>query len=463
VKFLQSILKNKIPLSSTSVEIVEDSKNISVAQGSERALQAIKRHDSIVMILGRAGTGKTTLIRSILENEGGNQVVVAPTGVAAVNVGGQTIHSFFRIPPRLHNLSEIQPRRGGSRLFRNLKRVIIDEISMVRADLLDAIDYALQINRKDSRPFGGVQMILVGDFLQLPPVVREDEDEILKNMGYATPYAFSAKCLRNSTVTIIELSKIYRQDSPDYIRMLGDLRSGNDAENAVQSFNHSCHGSHKREVIPVILTGTNAVADKYNDLGLKNLPGQAVSYEGIISGEFNLTKDKLPAPEYLTLKVGSRVMMVKNDKAKKWVNGSLGTIVRLGQDRVWVQLDGKNDEYEVTKVSWDNIRYEWDNEKQKIEAKVVGSYSQIPIIPAWALTIHKAQGLTLENVRVDLATGAFASGQAYVALSRARSLQGLSLANALRVSDVIVDPRLIRFLESLEGCNGARRLPDVAS
>ena len=405
----------------------------------KQALAAIMDHQPVIMILGRAGTGKTTLIRTILDQDEDNQVVVAPTGVAAVNAGGQTIHSFFRIPPRLHNLSEIQPRRGGAKLFKNLKRVIIDEISMVRADLLDAVDYALQINRKDSRPFGGVQMVLVGDFLQLPPVVRRDEEEILSSKGYETPFAFSAKCLSNIEVTTIELSKVHRQDDLEYIQMLGNMRSGHDLEATVEAFNSRCLGDHRRDAVPVILAGTNAVADRYNVRGLQSLTGEQVSYEGIVAGEFNIDTDKMPTPETLTLKVGARIMMVKNDKDKRWVNGSLGTVKRLEKDRIWVALDDKAGEFEVVKTSWENIRYEWDEEKGHIEAKVVGSYSQIPVIPAWALTIHKAQGLTLENVRVDLAQGAFASGQTYVALSRARSLDGLSLASPLKVADVMID------------------------
>ncbi len=409
----------------------------------KEALEAIERGDRIVVILGRAGTGKTTLIRSVMENSSVNQVVVAPTGVAAVNAGGQTIHSFFRIPPRLHNLSEIQPRKGGGRLFKNLKRVIIDEISMVRADLLDAVDYALQINRKDQRPFGGVQMVLVGDFLQLPPVVRGDEESILSGKGYETPFAFSAKCLRNNPVTSIELSKVHRQDNPDYINLLGNLRSGNELEATIDAFNAACLGGHKRDAAPIILTGTNAVADKHNALGLNSLSGETTIYEGAIEGEFKLDKDKLPAPELLALKAGARIMMVKNDIARNWVNGSLGTITRLGKDRVWVKIDGKERQFEVGKAGWENVRYEWDETTQHIEAKVVGSYSQIPVIPAWALTIHKAQGLTLENVRIDLERGAFVSGQAYVALSRARSLEGLSFASPLRVSDIIIDARLL--------------------
>lgn len=409
---------------------------------AEFALAQIKEKAPVVFITGRAGTGKSTLIRTLLETDGPNQVVLAPTGVAAVNVGGQTIHSFFRIPPRMMNLSDIQPRRGGGKLFKNLKRVIIDEVSMVRADLLDAIDHALKINRLNHSPFGGVQMVLVGDFMQLPPVVRNDDEAILKSMGYETPFAFSAKCLENTDITAIELSTVHRQDDLEFIEWLGCLREQRNLEDTINALNTKCLGAHKRDAAPVILTGTNAVADRYNAKGLAELSAETMMFEGIIAGEFKLDKDKLPVSDRLTLKIGARIMMAKNDLGKKWVNGSLGTVTRIGADKIWVRIDGNAEEYEISKASWDNIKYEWDEQTGRIDAKVVGSYSQIPVIPAWALTIHKAQGLTLENVRIDLERGAFASGQAYVALSRARCLEGLSFATPLRVADIIVDSRL---------------------
>jgi ATP-dependent DNA helicase PIF1 len=412
----------------------------------ENALKTIIEGAPVVLITGRAGTGKTTLIRNLIERDGANQVVLAPTGVAAMNVGGQTIHSFFRIPPRMHNLNDIQPRRGGAKLFKNLRRIIIDEISMVRADLLDAIDHALKINRLNQRPFGGVQVVLVGDFLQLPPIVREDDAQILENMGYETPFAFSAKCLTETDIQHIELSVVHRQNNPEFIRLLGNLRAGEDVQATIETLNETCLGDHKRHATPVILTATNAVADKYNVMGLKALPSPSITFEGVIAGEFKLDKDKLPVTDALTLKVGARIMMAKNDPAKKWVNGSLGTITRILKEKIWVKLDDKPDEHEVSKASWENIRYEWDAQTGRIEAKVVGSYTQIPVIPAWALTIHKAQGLTLDHVRIDLERGAFASGQAYVALSRARSLEGLSFATPLRASDIKIDHRLVERL-----------------
>lgn len=420
----------------------------------DEAMAAIQHNHPVVLITGRAGTGKTTLIRKLIKEGGRGQVVLAPTGVAAVNVGGQTIHSFFRIPPRMHNVSEIFPRRGGQRLFSQLKRVIIDEVSMVRADVLDAVDHALKVNRRDHRPFGGVQIVLVGDFLQLPPVVRGEEAHILEQMGYVTPFAFSAKCLQGNAVTKVELTKVYRQESSDYVELLGSLRSGDQLEGAIAKFNEQCLGNHKRTSAPVILAGTNAVAQRYNKKGLAAITSEGAAYQGAITGQFNLKQDKLPAPEHLVLKVGARIMMVRNDKQKRWVNGSLGTVTKMGPKSVWVELDGFADEggsgpYEVKKESWENNRYVWNAETASIDTDEVGSYAQLPIMPAWALTIHKAQGLTLENVRVDLKAGAFASGQAYVALSRARSLEGLSFVYPLKVSDIKIDPRIKEFFDGL--------------
>jgi len=415
----------------------------------DEAMSAINHNHPIVFITGRAGTGKTTLIQKLMKDEGAGQVVLAPTGVAAVNVGGQTIHSFFRIPPRMHNVSEILPRRGGKKLFSKIKRVIIDEVSMVRADVLDSVDYALKINRRDQRPFGGVQIILVGDFLQLPPVVRGEEAKILEQMGYETPFAFSAKCLQGNTVTKVELTKVYRQESLDYVELLGKLRSGDGLGEAIERFNSECFGDHKRKAQPVILAGTNAVAQRYNKQGLAKLECESVTYEGKITGQFNLKQDKLPAPEHLVLKKSARIMMVRNDKKKRWVNGSLGVVTKLNEKTVWVKLDDLGGPYEVKKESWENNRYVWNAKAEEIDIDEVGSYTQLPIMPAWALTIHKAQGLTLENVRVDLKSGAFASGQTYVALSRARSLEGLSFAYPLRVSDIIIDKRIKSFFDML--------------
>jgi hypothetical protein len=403
----------------------------------------------VVIITGRAGTGKSTLVRELAKSGGPRQVVLAPTGVAALNVEGQTIHSFFRLPPHIVNPEDIVPIPSRFQLYQNLERIIIDEMSMVRADLLDAIDCSLRINRGNDQPFGGVKIILIGDLLQLPPVVPNEEAEILENWGYETPYIVSAKALQNLRVRFVELPTVYRQDDEEFIQMLADLRVGENVENVVNAINARCFGPHRQPMTPIILTATNANADFHNQDKLSALPGPASTYVGTLQGRFNLNTDKFPAPMRLELKVGARVILVKNDPGQRWVNGSLATVTRMGPNSVWVRLDGGLGECEVNRVSWDKIEYRWSQGERRIVPEVVGSYSQIPLKAAWAITIHKAQGLTLENVRIDLGAGAFASGQAYVALSRVKSLAGLSLARRLTVADVWVDPTLLAVTEEI--------------
>jgi len=403
----------------------------------------------VVIITGRAGTGKSTLVREMARSGGPRQVVLAPTGVAALNVEGQTIHSFFRLPPHIVNPEDLAPIPSRRQLYLNLERIIIDEMSMVRADLLDAINHSLRINRENNAPFGGVKIILIGDLLQLPPVVPNEEAEILRNRGYETPYMVSAQALQPLRVRFVELPKVYRQDDEEFIQMLADLRLGNNVENVVNEINEKCFGPHRRPLTPIILTATNARADFHNQYKLSALPGPVFKYVGVLQGRFNLGEDKLPAPLHLELKVGARVILVKNDSGKQWVNGSLATVTRTCPNSVWARLDGRPDECEITRESWDKIEYRWSQGENRIVPEVVGSYSQIPLKAAWAITIHKAQGLTLENVRIDMGAGAFASGQAYVALSRVKSLAGLSLGRRLTVADVWVDPTLLAVTEEI--------------
>lgn len=419
----------------------------------DTAFDALSARVPVVLVTGRAGTGKTTLVRRLLADETVKQIVVAPTGVAALQAQGQTIHSFFQLPTQLQNLEQIKPLYGQKRiLVRNLDRIIIDEISMVRADLLDKIDYALRLNRGNKKPFGGVQVLMVGDFHQLPPVVPGQEGRILAAMGYESFHALGAHCLRGLPVTVVELQQIFRQTEPEFIEMLGQIRRGGDAvDDAVDFLNTRCLGEHRAGHVPVVLTGLNSVAESYNTRKLAALPGQGRTYEGELKGEFNLTGDQLPAAPEIELKVGARVMLLKNDQNKRWVNGSLAEVVRVGSKEVSVRLDDDGKTYDISMQSWERHRYDWDQETQKVESKVTGSYSQLPVRLAWASTIHKAQGLSLSDVRINLKNGAFASGQAYVALSRARSLAGLSLAHPLRAQDIIIDRQVQELLESLRG------------
>lgn len=403
----------------------------------------------VVMITGRAGTGKSTLVREMARLGGPRQVVLAPTGVAALNVGGQTVHSFFRLPPHIISPEDLRPITGRIQLYRNLERIVIDEMSMVRADLLDAIDHSLRINRESNTPFGGVKIVLIGDLLQLPPVVPNEEAEILGNRGYTTPYIVSAKALQDLHVRFVELPTVYRQDDEQFIQMLTDIRVGENVESVANAINERCYGPHRQPVTPIILTATNAQADFHNHAKLSALPGHASVYTGILQGVFHLSEDRLPAPMHLELKVGARVILVKNDPGQQWVNGSLATVTRTDPSSVWVRLDGRTDECEINKERWDKIEYRWNQDQNRIAPEVVGTYSQIPLKAAWAITIHKAQGLTLENARIDLGAGAFAPGQAYVALSRVKSLTGLSLARLLTVADVRVDPTLLMVTEEI--------------
>ena len=415
--------------------------------GVAEALEAIDDGAPAVLILGRAGTGKTTLIRYLRNRPGGDtQAIVAPTGVAALNAGAQTIHSFFQFPPVILNPDEMAPGRHFGPLYRRMTRLVIDEISMVRVDVMDAIDARLREIRSDDRPFGGVQIVMVGDFLQLPPVVRDGDREILEQMGYRTPYAFSARALRHAPVTKISLDHVYRQDEQEFIDLLGKVRAGDDVEHAVEVFNERCFRPHRDSAAPLLLTATLAAAERYNREGLAALRGEASVFEAVVKGKFESGRDPAPVPERLELKVGARVMATRNDTNRRWINGSLGTVTRIKEDEVYVRFDHSREEHHVEPAKWEKIRQVWSDASQKIENEVVGAFQQVPLIPAWAITIHKAQGLTLDDVRVDFGAGAFAPGQVYVALSRVRTLAGLSLARPLRGSDFRTDPMLAAFM-----------------
>ncbi|MFK8252123.1 ATP-dependent DNA helicase [Ancylobacter terrae] len=415
----------------------------------EAPIARLREGAPVTLVLGGAGTGKTSFLHALRKAGGTKQAFLAPTGVAALQLGGQTIHSFFGLPPRLLNPEDVKPRAQRRTVLKKLERLVIDEISMVRADVLDAVDRCLRIARADAAPFGGVQIVLVGDFLQLPPVVPTAEREILGRMGYRGPFAFDAQVLDEAEVTRLPFTRVYRQTDVAFAATLADLRSGRRVAEAVAQINEAAYGPHRTGRVPVVLAPTNARVDAYNRQGLEQLTDFPRTFGGVIQGEFDLANDRLPVPEELTLKVGARVMAVRNDPEKQWVNGSVGTVIGLAADRAFVRLDAGS-VVEIERVSWDRIRYDWDEDAGKVEAKVIGSYSQLPLVPAWAVTVHKAQGLTLDDVRIDLDSGAFAAGQAYVALSRARSLEGLSLARPLRPDDIRIDRRVAAFTAEFE-------------
>lgn len=391
---------------------------------------------SPILVTGEAGTGKSTLVNYIKTQANiPNTVVLAPTGVAALNVGGQTIHSFFRFPFKIIDEAALVDQKT-NRLWKKVDLVVIDEVSMLRADILDGIDLVLRKAQDSREPFGGVRLLLVGDFFQLPPVIPHHEHQILAQRGYSGPYAYNSNVLENYPPVHFELSKVYRQRDADFVNILSDLRVARNIEEAVMGINEVCVGPHREGHTPVLLTSTNAIANRYNVSGLAALTSQAVEYACETKGKF--TASRAPAPEILTLKKGARVMAVRNDPKKRWVNGSLGTVVDLSPEEVFVRFDSSPSVRKIEPEKWDMINYKWNEADLKMVETTTASFQQMPLILAWAVTIHKAQGLTLDDVRIDLGRGAFAMGQTYVALSRARTIAGLSLARPLRLEDVSV-------------------------
>jgi ATP-dependent DNA helicase PIF1 len=421
--------------------------------GVKQALAAIDGGTPAVLIAGRAGTGKTRLAQYVKRRPGGElQATVAPTGIAALNAHAQTIHSFFHLEHAVLDARNLSKGGRFGPLYRRMKRLVIDEISMVRADVIDAIDARLRQVRGDKRPFGGVQIVMVGDFLQLPPVVQEADRPMLDALGYEAPYAFNAHALQAMPVATVTLDKVWRQDEAEFVDILGRIRSREGIAEALERLNACCVGAHRDGAEPLLLTPTRAAAERYNHRGLAALGGERLGFRAEVERDFAMGAANLPVPEYLELAAGARIMAVRNDPQGRFVNGSLGTVTRLGPEGAFVRFDRRPQEHLVAPVTWEKVRQQWNEARERIENEVVGTYRQIPLIHAWAVTIHKAQGLTLDDVRVDLGAGAFAPGQVYVALSRVRTLAGLSFARPLRPADVRAEPVLVAFTKWAQAC-----------
>ena len=397
---------------------------------------------------GRAGTGKSTLLRCIQQAARGKVVVLAPTGLAAINVGGQTIHSFFRFPPKLIKSENIRASRHAT-LYRNLDTIIIDEISMVRADLMEGIDRFLRLNRgRPNEPFGGVRIIFMGDIHQLPPVVADTEVRRYLLHEFGGIYFFNAKVFRDSQPRFLELTKKFRQTDPLFGKMLDCVADGNIRAEDLAPFNQHVV---RFDDLPdrskyIILAPDNQTVFDLNMRFLNALKGEEWASDAVISGQFD--PSSFPTDETLRLKIGAKVVLLRNDPQKRWVNGTSALISKLSSERVWIEVGGK--EYELERHVWEKIKYEYNSEKRHLVENVIGSFKQFPIRLAWALTIHKSQGMTLDKVYLDLARGAFAHGQTYVALSRCRSMNGLALARPLRSEDIIVDPNALAYRSAFQ-------------
>jgi len=402
----------------------------------------------VLFVTGSAGTGKSTLIQIIRQQLKKNLAVVAPTGVAALRVGGQTIHAFFRFPPK----PQPSPRRlhGESRrIIDGMDLLVIDEVSMVRADLLDAIDASLRRNTESGNvPFGGKTVLLVGDLHQLPPVVATEEEKRLFQERYDSPFFFSAECFRHIQLVTKNLSKPFRQTDDTFIELLNDIRVGRNLAEAVQILNDAA-GYMRRESL-LILTTVNAKARQYNERQLHGIDQKEWCFEAELEGDWSERDDRLPAPRSLRLKKDAQVMFVKN--GEEWVNGTVGRVVDLNDESIEVELlsePHKGTTVGVKRESWDRYQYKWNDKRRTIDIRTIGTYRQLPFILAWAVTIHKAQGLTLDDVNIDLGRGTFAPGQAYVALSRCRTMDGISFSRPLEIEDVLCDQNVVDFYSGI--------------
>ena len=435
-----------MPSSADSIHFAKHGVGLELSDDQAGALASIPdmpTYGRCIFVTGRAGTGKSTVLRRFVETTTLRTVVLAPTGLAAVQVGGQTIHSFFNFP-----LGPLQPgpdtvplfKKGQAkrRLIEALECVVIDEVSMVRADVMDAIDYSLRTNRdRPGEPFGGATVLCFGDLMQLEPVVQAGADDEMMADVYESPFFFDSKVVRETSLDVYELTTVHRQkEDEEYLWALNRLRDGHTDElevfNARVGADLGGHGV-------VTLTATNARAASINLQNLARLPGRTTVYKAEVEGTFGR---ETPTEERLALKPGAQVMFVKNGRG--WVNGSLGEVLETGEDGVRVRLF-EGSEHWVERETWDRKRYTWDRYSERISSETVGSFTQIPLRLAWALTVHKSQGLTLEKVRLDLDRPAFSHGQTYVALSRCRTLAGLSLVRPIQARDVIVAERALTF------------------
>lgn len=398
-------------------------------------------------ITGKAGTGKSTLLQLFKDTTRKKIAVLAPTGIAALNVRGQTIHSFFGFPPYPLNKKEIH-RTPNFQMYQRIEVLVIDEISMVRADLLDQIDYFLRINRGINEPFGGLQVIFFGDLYQLPPVLSSEAEKTLLQQTYETPYFYSARVFKDGyDIRIIELYHVYRQEEYHFIQLLDRIRTNEFDEDDLQSINERVQAPGLTQELAITLTATNHVAEMINHQRLQALSTPRFNFEATIEGSFN--NRTYPTDTLLSLKQGAQVMFVKNDPTKEFVNGSIGRIHHLEADRIQIQLEhwGGSKILEIQPLEWHIIKYKL-NVEQELEAEIIGTFRQFPIKLAWAITIHKSQGKTFDRIHVDLGRGAFEFGQTYVALSRCRTLEGVVLGRPLRASDILVDQRIHEFYES---------------
>lgn len=432
----------------------------------QKALQIIQFTRRSLFLTGKAGTGKSTFMRHIAATIKKKHIILAPTGIAAINAGGSTLHSFFKLPfhPLLPNDKRYSTRNirdtlkyngEKNKLLREVELIIIDEISMVRADIIDFIDKVLRIyNRNMREPFGGKQLLLVGDIYQLEPVIKEEERQLLRPF-YPSNFFFDAQVFREMQLIAVELKKVYRQRDAQFIALLDHIRTSHVSDSDLRLLNAQVNAEIGAEAgrLSITLSGRRDTVDYINEKQLNTLPDQPTIFYGHIEGEF--PESSLPTPMELEVKTGAQVLFIKNDKERRWVNGTLGTIIGFGDEEdgiIYVRTEDGRD-FDVQREIWSNVRYTFNEKEQKIEEEEIGSYQQFPLRLAWAITVHKSQGLTFNNVKIDFTGGVFAGGQTYVALSRCTSLQGISLQEPIRRENIFVRTEVTNFARNYNNLN----------
>lgn len=440
--------------------ICNSSKKTSIYQLDEtnvrqkQAFELVAHTNQSFFLTGQAGTGKTTFLKFIQESVDKQFVVVAPTGIAAITAGGVTVHSFFGLDLNVQGPTDHGQHFTEEKIstIKACDTIIIDEVSMLRCDLVDAIDRTLRLIMKNTLPFGGKQMIFSGDMFQLPPVLAQGAETEAMQAYYGTnsPYFFKAHVFSRLSLVTIEFNKVYRQEDSLFLGILNNIRNGNYTQEDLDKLNNRHVQAENVDELVITLTPFKKVAHKINEQHLADLSSQNFEYKGTIEGKFGKTnrdgsvkESNLPVPMCLSLKVGSQVMFTRNDPANRWVNGTLGKVVELTNDTIKVAI--QDNVYTVSPTIWESYEYTFDKNHKQLNKQMVGSYTQYPLKLAWAITIHKSQGLTFDRMILDLSKGTFASGQLYVALSRVRSLEGLYLNRPVQFSDIIKDNEVSDF------------------